>query len=511
MSTYPPIQKLGDRHLRSFDGRFSETADNDGIVLVSAEETFATSTAGQHLLFMLVNLLARQYGVVREIQIAVAKVDVLSQAALLAITSPKLPDALIELAAQVSGEAAIVSLVSVPVVKGGVHLSFGGNTVAAFADGWRLSVGDPAILPRVTAESALAFGPFFAASILAGECFKTFFGFKEPQRTRLPLHFSLWSFEAGESWGELDPGRAITTSLPPFYLVGCGAVGQAFLGSLVASAVTLEHVTLIDHDTIDEELTNLNRYCLAVLSDANAKKVVLAEAYLQERSVSCFAFQGRWEDYQASSREGQRSDLSEREQTFHYEYIISCVDKNPARHAIQRFWPRVLFGGSTLGLGATVQSYDMASQFDCLMCANSISSDDWSIELQAERLRVMTSQERRELFKTVDADIEAVEDYLRNPRCGTLGERELFKFRTSADSTEASVGFVSVGAGVVLGAAWVVAVVTGAAVDCRGNARRFSFETVSGRITAHRRRTDCECVTRGRIAYDRKWLGRDNS
>src|SRR5215510_7853587 len=83
----------------------------------------------------------------------------------------------------------------------------------------------------------------------------------------------------------------------------------------------------------------------------------------------------------------QRSDLLEREQVFHYQYIISCVDKNPVRHAIQHFWPHVLFGGSTLGLGVTVQSYDMTSEFDCLMCANPISSDDWSIELQAERLR----------------------------------------------------------------------------------------------------------------------------
>lgn len=505
MSTSPPVRQLGDRHLRSFDGRFSEATDDDGIVLVSAEETFAASVAGQHLLFMLVNLLARQYGVIREIQIAIPKVDVLPQATLLTVTSPKLPDALIESATQVSGESIIVSLVSDSVVDAGVHVSFDGKTVAAFADGWRLSVGDPAILPLVTAESELAFGPFFASAILAGECFKHFYGFKEPQRTRLPLHFSLWSFETGESWDELDPGVAITTSLPPFYLVGCGAVGQAFLASMVASAVTLEHVTLVDHDAIDEQLTNLNRYCLAVLSDAKANKAGLAETYLQKRGVSCFAFPGRWEEYQASSREGQRSDLLQREQVFHYQYIISCVDKNPARHSIQRFWPRVLFGGSTLGLGVTVQSYDMASEFDCLMCANPISSDDWSIELQAERLRDMTPEKRRELLKEVDADVEAVEDYLRNPKCGTLGERELFKFRKGANSTEASVGFVSVGAGVILAASWIAAVLTGAAVDARGNARRFNFETVSGRITSHRRRPDCECVTRGRTAYNRRW------
>ena len=58
----------GDRHLRPDpDGRLRGSPSTLANVLVSATADSARSIAGQHLLHLLVNLLARQFGVVRTV------------------------------------------------------------------------------------------------------------------------------------------------------------------------------------------------------------------------------------------------------------------------------------------------------------------------------------------------------------------------------------------------------------------------------------------------------------
>jgi hypothetical protein len=497
--------KLGNRHLGSLGSRFTEINHETGTVVIAAQTDFASSYAGQHLLFMLTNLLARQYDVVKEIKIGVPDVKTLDEAIILGSKEPKLPAALAKVASAVSTGTMTVTMMPCLEVEAGVQLSFGPNSIAGFADGWRLFVGQIDKIPKAASESVLAFGPYFAETIMAGECFKFLAGYIGTHEPRLPLHLSLWSLETAKSWHELHSGLPINGSLPPFYLVGCGAVGQAFLATLIASIISIQHATLIDHDAIDDELTNLNRYPLAIRTDEGTNKALLAQRFLAERGISSFAFPGKWEDYQSSVRDKQRADLLEQENQFKYEHLISCVDGNPARHALQRFWPRLLFGGSTLGLALTVQNYDMTSDFDCLMCANPITINDWSIELQADKLRNMSAEQRAGLANEVGADIDAVEDYLRTRRCGSLGEREMAKFRASGQQADWSVGFVSVAAGVTLSAVWVSRVLNADLLNRQGNAFRFSFETASGRITAHRRRVDCECAQQGKKIFEKKW------
>ncbi len=97
--------------------------------------------------------------------------------------------------------------------------------------------------------------------------------------------------------------------------------------------------------------------------------------------------------------------------------------KNPARHAIQRFWPQRLSGGSTFGLAAEATGYDMTGLYECLMCGNPIEEGD-SIETQRTRLAGLPAEELTRVAEQHGIDVHALSAYLADPRCGRLEEAE---------------------------------------------------------------------------------------
>lgn len=501
---------IGDRHLGGLGGEFAPATERSAQgVVISAGASAAATLSGQHMLWMLTNLLARQDGVVTDLILEVPDVDAFPKAMVLGGGGQRLGSALTSLATSIISDRIRISsrLSSLP-DDAPVQVHFGSSILAAYADGWRFAIGDVVDLPRARPSSSIAAAPYFAACVLAGEVFKAFRRYDRPRNDAFPLFFSLWSFEAADSWVVLDAGPEAPPALAPFYLVGAGAVGQALLATLIASDVPMEHVTSMDGDAIDDEGTNLNRYCLTTTADIGTSKALIAERVLSAHNIPGFAFSGTWEEYQASDRLGQRADLRSLEASFRYESVLSCVDKNPARHSIQRFWPRVLLGGSTLGLGISVVNYDMQSDFECLMCGNPLPVDSWSVDKQATALRAMTTVERQRLAEATGANAAKVEAYLNDESCGHLGLAEIKKFRVAPGEAEWSVGFVSVAAGVLLAVETLRTVGFGMPGSDMGAARRFSLGSLSGRTSAHRRREGCECLTRGLRRFMENWPGR---
>jgi hypothetical protein len=78
--TDPKAENLGDRHLRPIDGLARPTGRRR--VRITADDAVARSVAGQQTLWMLANLLARQFGVVAEIEIALPRVPLYQSVAL---------------------------------------------------------------------------------------------------------------------------------------------------------------------------------------------------------------------------------------------------------------------------------------------------------------------------------------------------------------------------------------------------------------------------------------------
>jgi len=294
--------------------------------------------------------------------------------------------------------------------------------------------------------------------------------------------------------------------LPPLYLIGAGAVGQAFAATLVASGELQGYVTVIDGDRV--EGTNLNRYLLAIQGDEKSWKSDLLAKYLRIGGFEVYSYCSNWPNYAYdSARPKQRKDLLALEAEYRYGLILSCVDTNRARHAIQRFWPQYLMGASTLGLGLSVAAYDMRSFYECLMCSNPVEPAFPSIEAVASELRELSPQLRRTWAEKRGADLQILEDYLSNPRCGHLGENEIAKFSNEGSGVDWSVGFVSAAAGILLAAQLVKHSFLGtkAFPSNLGNTLRFNFLNPCPRWSKHRRRNECECISNGKVDYGLLW------
>lgn len=270
----------------------------------------------------------------------------------------------------------------------------------------------------------------------------------------------------------------------------------------------IEHVTIVDRDKIDDEGTNLNRCVLATQEDIGAMKCELTGALLRRSGTPVHLHPNMWEHYlDPNNREPQRADIVALEQVLKYPIIVSCVDQNFARHALQKCWPRCLLGGSTNRMGIEVVLYDMEPEYECLMCSNPLPKVD-SIEEIAMRFKGLTLEEQESRAAQSGIDLDCVLKYLASPKCGSLAEEELRKFANAELGSQPSVGFVSAGAGIVLAAQLLKYALLGRSVfpTDLGNTIRFNFlNPTRFRWSKHKRKEECECASRGLDCYRRLW------
>jgi molybdopterin/thiamine biosynthesis adenylyltransferase len=507
-------RRLGDRHLRpDLDDRLNPAdLGRWNTVRITASQAAAETAGGQHTLWMLTNLLARQFAVIHELEIAVPAVPLDPGVALFG-AAPDLPGTLLRTAELVAGNAMRVRPAGKTIAPCAVEIVVGDATagpaaarVAALGSGWSAFAGHPDFAPHAIPTGRNALGPHFAACLAAGEVFKRLRGLR-PGKGRYidALFLSLWDFEARPTWAELPEGEwPVPFAVPPFYLIGSGAVGQAAAAGLTASGEVRGHATMIDREEIDGD--NLNRYPLASQDDIGEPKSELTAERLRGGGLEAYAYRGHWPDYcYDRSRPGQSEDVEKLEAAYSYPLVLSCVDRNRARHAIQNFWPEYVIGGSTLGLGLEVTAYDMRSPYECLMCFNKPEPAGKTIEEIAGELKKLGPEERRARAEAAGADWQSIEAYLANPRCGHLGEAEIVKFR--GEAVDWSVGFVSVAAGTLLAAQLLKYALLGRAAfpEAKGNSLRFSFLNPGPRWSQHRRREDCVCAGDGRADFEALW------
>jgi molybdopterin/thiamine biosynthesis adenylyltransferase len=509
----PSSPNLGDRHLRPIDGLARPSGGRR--VRISAGDTAARSVAGQHTLWMLANLLARQFGVVAEVELALPRLPLHPQAALFG-GRECLSDTLAEVIRLVAGDAVLVAKdaapadVEVVVGRPGDERRPSIHQIAVLGAGWRVFAGGANAVPEAGLDNGNTLGPYFAACIAGGEVFKRLCGLQTGKGRFIDsMTLSLWDFQSYPEWSQAPDGPPIDAlTLPPFYLVGAGAVGQAAAAALATWDVVRGHATVIDLEGIDA--TNLNRYLLATLGDIGAGKTELLAARLAGRGLSVHRSDKGWPGYALDplAREGQRRDLRQEEDAYRYPLVLSCVDKNVPRHAIQSYYPEYLIGASTNGLGLAVEAYDMRSDFECLKCHHPPEPKGPSVEEIAERLRRLPREERRRQALECGADWEAVEQYIADPRCGQLGEAEMEKF--TAGNPDWSVGFVSAASGTLLAAQFVKFSLLGrdAFPTREGNTLRFNFLNPGLRWTMHRRNPTCDCQEKGKRAYHQLWCRR---
>ena len=201
-------------------------------------------------------------------------------------------------------------------------------------------------------------------------------------------------------WDGLVDGPAASAmpDLGHFYLAGAGAVAQAAVACLGASALAAS-CTAVDADPLDT--SNDNRYVLATRGDDDKNKADLIATYLQPRGIDVVTAPVWWEDF-VSRKGGFTTDGAIRalEQQHRFPIILSCVDKNRPRHAIQNVLPRLIVGGSTHGLIATTSVFDPVAPSACLNCHNPPKSRDETLAERTAQLKLASTQERSKLMQT---------------------------------------------------------------------------------------------------------------
>ncbi|MEN9402997.1 MAG: hypothetical protein RL091_1700 [Verrucomicrobiota bacterium] len=506
MSAEPVLEETGDRHLLGLKLEQKQKF-YPGWVRVRASVETATSYNGQLILWWLANLLARQFNVVRHIEFDVPALSMRPGIALFG-HRPELVETLVGTVTQIAGERVVASAAATAPADIILHVDPGfkkgtDRDYAIWGDGWRCAAA--AVLDVPAGAGHVAIGPMLAATLGAAEVFQRITDWQgEGRMPREPLYLSAWDGKTASDWTSLRNGPPLTElSIEPFYLCGAGAVGQALVATLAYFPGRAGYAVILDGDPLDG--TNLNRYCLSHRKSPPGKADA-CKAILENASFTVEAQPHYWEKYQSLPLPRTISPvLNASEAAFKYRLIVSCVDKNVARHALQNFWPRLILGGSTSGLTAKLSSYDCATG-ECLKCSNPLPVYP-TIEEEAQTMRKMPEADREAVLSGLPPEkADAVRAYLADPGCGHAAEQflnELGEIRRR----EFSVGFVSVASGIFLAVALIQrALGVGDMVQRDGNHFSFSFLSRKPGHDFFGREASCECLGAGVVLFRQLWL-----
>ncbi len=505
------LDQLADRHLRADpQGVLADTSEaKPGVVLVHVSLRMAAASGTQHLVWMLVSLLSRQFKVVKEIILDVPEVT-LHQGVAPFGAKDTLLETLEECVRLVSGphiRATRIEAGSAP----DVTLVIGSDTTASprhlqlYADGWRYFVGVDGEVPDTPPRSDLSIGPYLCASYAAGEVFKLLRGMKPGKGEFIRAHFaSSWTMSCADTWAELIDGPSAEQFevLPHFYFAGAGAVAQAAALCLGTSRFA-GSCSVVDKDELD--LTNDNRYALSTREDDGESKVGLMQRYLRSVGFDCKAVSDWWQTFATSGgKHAPNDDVRAFEQAYKFPIVLSCVDKNDPRHALQNGLPQLIVGGSTDGLSAKASIFDLGAGTACLKCHNPLPSRNAIVQERIAAMRQLDGERRTAYARELGLTEEDVELLLGPGGCGKLSETDLDRF--AAGSPEMSVGFVSAAAGVLLVAQFLRYLHLGAAKAIQDGTMAvatFARARVRSMNVGHDHGCDCSQLLRDR--WSRHW------
>ena len=509
-----------ERHLDGRGGRLPLLGAGAKRVGVSISEASARGPEGQAMLWTACNLLCRLRGVVGELVVCVPKgVETAAPAA--PPPAPGRGDL---------GESLLGALgkctrgCSVRLARGdmergldaAVRLGTGafGGTGAAFevraaCAGWLAYVWrDPRPAPEAAAPGGAhnPFGAAAAACLSVGEVFKHLGGL-DAKRGRFAesLCFSAYDLRAHGRRGAVpsNPALPADINLGRLAVCGAGAVAHSFCQAIASLAGVRADLLIVDrranYGLGDEaiEPTNLARYVMAANDDVGRPKA----------EVLC-------ERVRAPGTRAEHTDdgieaLAGRGGLSGEEHVVSCVDNNRARHAIQGCIPRIIRGGSVYDLSSRVSVYDMAGGTACLRCENPVEAGE-SDEGVAERLRGMEPDRRRAEAERAGVDSGDLDRYLESPACGALSGEALRRL-AAVLPPEFSVNFATMLSGTLLAAEAAKAACPSLRPALDGTAHSdmfYSFWNCRHRLSRTAPFPDCWCSAGGstpRDIHSEKW------
>ena len=188
-----------------------------------------------------------------------------------------------------------------PTLRATVRLVFGDTraagrtpTVYAGSEGWLAKVSGRG--PQGCADTDLPFGAGASACLGAANVFRRVFRDVLPRgETDRDTVLSLFDFSTGAIATQGPLAGEADLGITP--LVGLGAIGNAVVWTLARTARLTGTLHLVDHEVV--ELSNLQRYGLALQADIKRVKVELARQILSAGAspLTVRPFVDRWADY----------------------------------------------------------------------------------------------------------------------------------------------------------------------------------------------------------------------
>lgn len=410
----------------------------------------------QHAAWMLLNLLSRQQGVVNQIGL-ICPPDVGQAGRIIPLANRDLDLR----TALIAGNEAIGVVPVAPGQAVGRLLVIGSvngvepSHLYLSANGW---CGGISTCPVEVfgLESKLPFGPYIAACLAAGEVFKA--ARLKPGSYECPesVFYSAWTRTASSSLCSAGPNkleRELNVALG-----GVGAVGCAFLHALDSCPGLSGKVMLADNDEKGLDGSNLNRYVLFGKDSVGCKKATEAAHLLADSSMVFDPHDQPLETMPTIPM-----------------LVVSAVDTNPSRTAIQNRYPAQILSASTHDLRAEVLRCGPPGIGACLRCYNppEIAKSDQQIALE---IQGKSDDEIAVYAKAAGVTVVEVRQWAASQKCGMAGEGVLKHFRESEPQPHGfAVGFVSVMAGTLLAAELVMGDLKTANAIRQGNRSVFQF------------------------------------
>jgi hypothetical protein len=217
-------------------------------------------------------------------------------------------------------------------------------------------------------------------------------------------------------------------------LAGVGAVGSMWVHALWASPGLTGNVGLADADLKGVATTNLNRCPIFGLASLRLPKATEAARIAADASITWRPHHSRFENVGVTPQ-----------------LLVSAVDTNRARQALQGHYPPLILSASTFDLRAEVLRAGPPGVGACLRCYNPPETF-----LGDDELRTRARAGGRPVVQSLAADAGVsetdVQQWLDRGECGHVGARLLATLRLDEPEPPArfAVGFTSAMAGVML-------------------------------------------------------------
>jgi len=360
-------QVLTDFNLESY--RASLSAHLIGVHL---DDAAATSAEGRATLDLCVRILSRLYPA-----IAIGGVGSEAQAFIRELKSLALAiNDRIDLPSDTARS-------SVAIVVGNTDMA--GDMVKIFAgsDGWRALVSQKG--PVGSGATANPFGAGAAACFATANVFRSIFA---DQLTcgGLDPRIDVSMFDYGQA-GAAGPSLPEQIDLGDAYLAGLGAIGHGAVWGLRRLPGLSGTLHAVDHDRVD--LSNLQRYVMALQKDVGRPKSRLARGLLKRDGLRVPGHPMKWSEFVASRKK----------RTF--DRVAVALDSAPDRIALQASLPRWIVNAWTQETDLGISRHGFGDGKACLAClympTGVVKSED---EKVAEELRLPDAkQEVRELLQ----------------------------------------------------------------------------------------------------------------